>query len=195
MKYLLIVSVMISLVSGSDSLRADTLTGQVSAPGARDNADSVVFIETVPGLTFDAPSENAVMDQENMVFIPRVLPVLVGTEVDFLNSDSVAHNVFTPDKCADEFDLGNWTRGESRSKRFSRPCAATILCFVHPGMEAFVVAVPTPFYAKTDASGSYEIDGIPAGTYTVKVWHPTHESQSVEVVIEGKTTLDFSLDR
>ena len=64
-----------------------------------------------PGKTFPAPKEHAKIDQMNLVFIPHVLPVLVGTTVDFLNSDAVLHNVFSPDACAEKFNLGTWPQG------------------------------------------------------------------------------------
>ena len=70
MKYLLIAAVMSSLASGSGSLRADTLTGQVSVNGAKDNADSVVFIENVPGQAFDAPARRIPMGGLNRKGVP-----------------------------------------------------------------------------------------------------------------------------
>jgi hypothetical protein len=57
-----------------------------------------------------------------------------------------------------------------RSYTFRQPCAATLLCSVHPEMEAFVVAVPTPYFAVTDKSGAYSIQGVPDGAYTVRSW-------------------------
>jgi plastocyanin len=179
----------------SSQAEASTLEGTVTAKGMADNADAVVYIDGIPGKSFPAPKEPVTMDQRNMVFLPRVLPVLIGTTVEFLNSDNVAHNVFSPDKCADEFDLGNWTRGEARSREFNEPCAATILCFVHPGMEAFVVAVPTPYFAKTDQEGRFSIEDLPDGSYTVKVWHPTLKTLTQQVEVKGTTSTDLVLEK
>ena len=58
------------------------------------------------------PRRPTPLDQRNLVFEPHVLPVLVGTTVDFLNSDAVQHNVFSPDACADKFNLGTWPKGQ-----------------------------------------------------------------------------------
>lgn len=174
---------------------AGTLKGKVEAPGMRTDADAVVYIDVVPGKTFEPPSEPALMDQVDLTFVPHVLPVLVGTTVEFLNSDAMLHNVFAPEKCAERFNLGSWPQGQKRGYTFKQPCAATILCNVHPEMEAFVVAVPTPYFAVTDDSGAYLIEDVPDGTYTVKVWHPKLKEKAVEVTVEGDTELDVELGK
>jgi plastocyanin len=174
---------------------AGTLTGTVKATGMRNNADAVVYVDEIPGKTFPPPAKPVEMDQKDLSFIPHVLAVQVGTTVDFLNSDAVLHNVFTPDKCADRFNLGSWPQGEVRSYTFKRPCAATLLCNVHPEMEGFVVAVPTPYSAVTDKAGAYKIEGVPDGSYTVKVWHPKLKEASQAVTVSGDTTVDFTLKK
>ncbi len=174
---------------------AGELKGTVKATGARTNADAVVYLDALPGRSFAAPSEHPRIDQKNMLFVPHVLPVLVGTTVDFLNSDAVLHNVFTPDKCAEKFNLGSWPQGQTRSYTFKQPCAATLLCNVHPEMEAFVVAVPTPYFAVTDKAGAYAINDLPDGAYTVKVWHPKLKETSRPVTIAGATVADFELKK
>ena len=151
----------------------------------RDSADAVVYVAAIAGKTFPAP-KHAKMDQMNLVFSPHVLPVLVGTTVDFKNSDAVLHNVFSADACADKFNLGTWPKGESKSFTFKRECAATLLCKVHPEMEAFVVAVPTPYFAVTKADGSYDIADVPDGGYTVKVWHPKLKATQKAVKVAGR---------
>jgi len=174
---------------------AEGLSGTVRCKGVRDSADAVVWITAIPGKTFPAPKEHVKVDQLNLVFHPRVLPVLVGTTVDFLNSDAVLHNVFTPDGCAEKFNLGTWPKGQIRSYEFKKECVATLLCKVHPEMEAFVVAVQTPYFAVTKADGSYRIADVPDGTYTVKVWHPKLKGTQKSVTVAGATTADFEISR
>jgi len=174
---------------------AGELRGSVKVVGARSSADAVVYIEAIEGKVFAPPSAHATINQKNMLFVPHVMPVLVGTTVDFLNSDPVLHNVFTPDKCADKFNLGSWPRGQTRSFTFKRPCVATLLCNVHPEMEAFVVAVATPFFAVTGSDGTYVIKDLPDGSYTVRVWHPKAKEASRAVNVAGGTVADFELTR
>jgi plastocyanin len=149
-----------------------------------------VYVQSVPGKTFPAPEAHVRIDQQNLTFKPHVLPVLVGTTVDFLNSDAVLHNVFSPDACAEKFNLGTWPKGQTKSFQFKKECVATLLCKVHPEMEAFVVAVPTPYFAVTKADGSYTIADVPDGSYTVKVWHPKLKSMERPVKVAGATAAD-----
>lgn len=182
-------------LSSATVLIAGSLTGTVAATGMRNNADAVVFVDEIPNQSFPPPAEHVEMDQVNLTFVPHVLPVVVGTTVDFLNSDAFLHNVFTPDKCAKKFNLGSWPQGEIRSYTFEAPCTAVVLCNVHPEMEAYVLALPTPYFAVTDKSGAYTISGVPDGAYTVKVWHPKLKETSREVSVAGATTVDFELSR
>ena len=176
-------------------LLAGDLHGKVACKGVRDSADAVVSVAAIPGKTFPAPKEHAKMDQANLVFSPHVLAVLVGTTVDFLNSDAVLHNVFTPDACADKFNLGTWPKGQIKSYEFKKECAAALLCQVHPEMEAFVVVVPTPYFAVTKADGSYRIADVPDGSYTVKVWHPKLKATQKSVTVAGATAAEFEISR
>ena len=171
------------------------LKGTVKALGVKDSGDAVVYVDTIPGKTFPAPGTHALMDQKNLVFIPHVLPVLVGTTVDFRNSDAILHNVFSPDKCADKFNLGSWPQNQTRPHTFNAVCFATLLCNVHPEMEAFVVVLPTPYFAVTDKSGAYSIKDVPDGSYTVKVWHPKLKETSKPITVAGPTTADFQIQR
>ena len=174
---------------------AGELHGKVAVKGVRDSADAVVYVAAIPGKTFPLPKDHVKMDQANLVFNPHVLPVLVGTTVDFLNSDAVLHNVFTPDGCADKFNLGTWPKGQIKSFEFKKECVATLLCKVHPEMEAFVVASPTPYFAVTKADGSYQIPDVPDGAYTVKVWHPKAKGTQKSVTVAGATGADFEIAR
>lgn len=175
------------------SAAAGDLHGKVTCKGVRDSADAVVFVAAIPGKTFPAPKEHAKMDQKNLVFAPHVLPVLVGTTVDFLNSDAVLHNVFSPDACCDKFNLGTWPKGQVKSQVFPRECNAALLCKVHPEMEGFVIAVPTPYFAVTKADGSFTIAGVPDGPVTVKVWHPKCKPAQKAMTVAGMTEAEFTI--
>jgi plastocyanin len=174
-------------------LLAGDIHGTVTATGVRDSSDAVVYVDTIQGKTFPPPTAHARIDQKGLKFLPRVVPVLVGTTVDFLNSDSVLHNVFTPDGCADRFNLGTWPQGQTKTFTFKKACFAALLCRVHPEMEGFVAAVPTPYFAVTSPNGSYEIKDVPDGTYTVKVWHPKLKSATKSVTVKGATQADFTI--
>jgi plastocyanin len=153
--------------------RAGDIKGKVSVQGIKSPENIAVYVDTISGKKFDPPAEHVVVDQRKMNFVPRVTAVLQGTTVDFVNSDSVGHNVYWPSISGNKklaHNLGTWPKGEKKSFQFTDPGSASLLCNVHPEMSAFVVIAPTPYFAVTDSDGSYEIKGVPAGTYTLKTW-------------------------
>jgi plastocyanin len=193
--------VLITMLFLSFSLNASiagNIVGKVKAKGVKNSADAVVYIEKVPGGSFPVPKEHAKIDQKNLKFSPHVLPILVGTTVDFVNSDDVMHNVFSPDMCSEKMNLGTWPKGQMRSYTFKQPgCTATMLCNVHPEMQAYVLALETPYYAVSAENGAYEIKNVPAGKYTLKIWHEKLKAQSVPVEVpeKGNATIDFEIHR
>jgi plastocyanin len=172
-----------------------SITGTVKATGQTTNADAVVYVEHAAGPF--TPSAPAVMDQKSMKFVPRVLAVLLGTTAKFTNSDTVNHNVFSPDH--EKYQLGTWAPGASKDHVFGTcakfPCVYAQLCMIHPEMEGFVVVLQNPYFATTDATGQFKIEGVPPGTYQVGVWHPKLKGppKPVTVEVNKPATVDFTL--
>jgi hypothetical protein len=110
------------------------------------------------------------MDQRNETFVPHVLAVMVGTVVDFPNSDRTYHNVFSLSR-ARRFDLGRYAAGKSRAVRMDRPGVVRVFCDIHSHMNAFILVFNHPFFEVTDAGGRFEMPAVPAGTYTIVGWY------------------------
>jgi hypothetical protein len=140
------------------------------------------------------PAKPIELDQKGMIFLPHVLAVQTGTRVQFLNSDAVAHNVFSPEG---KYNLGTWPQGQTREHMFEKPGVYTQLCRVHPEMEAFIVVLNTPHFAVTDRAGKYAIADVPPGKYTLVAWGEKLKNLKQEVTIEaGKTlTVDLAMAR
>ncbi len=174
-----------------------SITGTVKVAGGASN-DVVVFVERAPG-TSAAPAAPAVMDQKNMKFVPHVLPIVVGTTVKFTNSDTVAHNVFSPD--GEKYNLGTFGPGLSKDHTFAKcakfPCAYTQLCMIHPEMEGFIVVLQNPYFATTNDAGQFTIQGVPPGQYQVGVWQSKGKAAPKAVTVEaGKpATVDFAVGK
>lgn len=197
----LLVLVALALAAlASPCVYAGDIAGKVIAKKKKYLPNTIVYVDSVKG-EFKPPEKHEVMDQKNLVFIPHVLPVLAGTTVDFLNSDNVAHNVFTPDASAEKFNLGTWPTGEIRSykfeKRCDKVCDAVMLCNVHPEMESFVVIMENPYFTTVDEDGNFLIKDVPAGKYSLNVWHPNRKAESQSVVVSENDSLnvEFELKR
>lgn len=189
---------MILMLFMINPLLAGDISGKVTAKGARNAGNAVIYIENIEGAQFAPPKEHALIDQKDLTFIPHVMPVLVGTTVDFHNSDDVLHNVFSPDKCVEKFNLGTWPKGETRSYTFKEPgCISVMLCNVHPEMEAFILALETPYFAMSDEEGSYIIKNVPPGKYTINIWHERLKGEAVEITVpeEGAVTQNFLIKK
>lgn len=177
---------------------AVSISGTVKVTGSASAADVVVYIQQAPG-AFTPPAKPVEMDQKQMQFIPHVLPIVAGTKVAFLNSDPTPHNVFSPDY--EKYNLGTWPQGQTKDYGFAKcakfPCVYAQLCRVHPEMEGYVVVLQNPYFAVTDKTGHYQIEGVPPGSYTVAVWHSKAKAQPKPVTVDAAkpTTVDFTLAR
>jgi len=173
---------------------AGTISGKVSGVAG----ESVVYVDTIQGKTFPAPTKSPVVDQKGLLFQPHITVVQTGTTVEFLNSDKVAHNVFWTNVGGNKklgHNLGTWPQGEKRSFKFDNPGAVPLLCNVHPEMSGYIVVVPTPYSATTDKSGEYKMENVPDGSYTVTAWHEGAKNQSKPVSVSGDTKADFTLSK
>ena len=172
---------------------AGSLSGKVS--GA--SGVSVVWLEAV-GKTFPAPEKHVLVDQKGLKFQPHLVVVQAGTTVDFLNSDTVAHNVFWPSVSGDKkasHNLGTWPKGEKKPFKFEKPGVVPLLCNVHPEMSGYIIVSPTPYFAESDAAGEYKIADVPDGNYTVMVWHEGSKPVSKQVAVKGETKADLTASK
>ena len=108
---------------------------------------SVVYLEVAPREAFArVPDDHATVDQRSETFLPHVLAVTAGTEVDFPNSDETYHNVFSLSRI-ESFDLGRYEAGRSKSVRFDTPGIVRVFCDIHSHMSAFILVFGHRFYA------------------------------------------------
>ena len=121
--------------------------------------------------------------QKNLDFIPRLLPIQVGTTVEFPNEDDTYHSIFSFSK-PKRFDLGRYRKDETPvpSELFDQPGAVVLHCDIHEHMRAIILVLESPFFQRTDAQGNYRITGLPSGHYTFKAW------------LNDKTTLEKQVD-
>lgn len=178
-----------SAVLAADVPGVGIVKGTITIDG-KPATDAVVSIEDLSKeqikTAINKPAKKTI-DQRGQKFIPTVVVIRVGETVDFPNNDKSWHNVYS--KGGDnDFDLGLYPPGKTRSKKFDKPGVSRILCNAHPNMEAFVVVKDHPFFSTTDSRGNYEIKNVPLGKVRVEIWYPNLEvrSDTVEIVRDGE---------
>jgi plastocyanin len=142
---------------------------------------------------FTGQTERPRMTQKGETFVPHVLPVLVGSTVEFPNEDDFYHNVFSV-VAGNRFDLGRYPKGESTRQKFTKPALVVVRCEIHPSMKAFILVLKSPYFASPDEQGRFTIPNVPAGKYTIKAWHPARAEQIriITVPESGEVQADFT---
>ncbi len=162
--------------------------------------DFVVYIEG-PVETSLTPSNIPVqvvtkkkVAQKGAAFSPHVLPVVVGTTVEFPNEDEIFHNVFSISDTK-EFDLGLYKDPEVKRVTFNKQGRVDTFCSIHSKMNCIVLVLENPFFATADKRGRYSIPNVPPGTYQLKAWHERLPSQRKTIVVDedGEVRVDFTL--
>ncbi|GAX62431.1 hypothetical protein SCALIN_C31_0066 [Candidatus Scalindua japonica] len=174
-----------------------SITGTVKCKRVRHPQDVVVYIEEVNGNDYPAPEEKGILDQLNLTFVPHVIAVQKGTKIDFPNSDSVRHNLYSPPDCCKQFNLGTYDVGVIKTVDFDQACSVPLLCNVHAEMSAFVLVLNNPYFSVTEKDGVFKIDNVPPGTYKVSAWHEKLRTITKDVTVEaGKAAnIDFNLKK
>jgi len=159
--------------------------------------DAVVYIARIPveveSTLVRSPQPRHELAQKDEAFVPRVVAVARGGEVDFPNRDPIYHNVFSLSPTR-RFDLGKYRQGHSKTVRFDRAGVVKVYCDIHAEMEAFVLVLSNHAFAQPSADGSFELPDLPAGRYELHVWHPDLPEivRSVEVPEHGDVRLELS---
>jgi plastocyanin len=162
--------------------------------------DFVVYVEGQVGTNTAATTNLVIVStkriaQHGAAFSPHVLPVTVGTTVEWPNDDNIYHNVFSMSD-AKQFELGLY-KGNPPDKRvtFDKTGRVDVFCSIHENMHCVVLVLPNSYFASTDDNGDYKIPNVPPGTYTLRAWHERLPADERQVVVpaDGEVKADFTL--
>jgi plastocyanin len=162
-------------------------------------AEALVYLRNV-SYSGGAPSEPAVLDQVGCIYEPHVFGMMAGQDLLIKNSDATLHNIHSMPKVNKEFNFAMPKVVKEKTATFgkSEPAPFYIKCDVHPWMKTWVLVSDHPYFAVTDASGNFSIDGIPPGTYEVVCWQEKFKKKSLTATVtigDGETTQDFTFTR
>ncbi|HEY2842340.1 MAG TPA: hypothetical protein VGJ09_01775 [Bryobacteraceae bacterium] len=189
-----------TLCAGSVSGRVELRDSQDAAVRKHmDFSGVVVWLEPVAGSTplpavARPASDGAVarMIQKDKTFTPHVLPIRVGTSVDFPNFDPIFHNAFS-NYNGKIFDVGLYPPGTSQRVPFTRPGIVRVFCNIHAAMSAVILVLNTPYFETTPKNGSYQLKDIPPGEYSLRFFHERATQQTLDSLTRRVTVPDGSV--
>ncbi len=166
---------------------------------AEENKGLKNAVITIEGLVNEnaSPTQKLVVDQRDCIYVPHLQVALLGPKgIDLvvLNNDGIFHNVHGYLDNVGKFNLVHPPDQEELHIKLTEPGILNLKCDMHPWMSAYVIIMKgKPYYAVTDEKGSFTIDNVPAGTYTVKMWHEGVTSQTKQVSIKAgeETRIEF----
>ena len=165
-----LLSLLAALLGSVGAVAAATLVVSVQTLDGRALPGAVVTVRSLDGPTRHAVPLRAVMDQVDRAFVPDLLVIPVGSTVEFPNSDSVSHQIysFSPAK---RFQLPLYRGKPYPPVHFDQAGVVTLGCNIHDEMLAYLLVTDAPWYGRTDEAGSWSTE-VPRGRYRVALWHP-----------------------
>ncbi len=149
--------------------------------------------EGLPDRSWPASNEEVVLDQDGCVYEPHVLGVRAGEDIVVRNSDGLLHNVNAQPETNRGFNMGQPTNMESRRSFAQQEVMIPVTCEVHGWMNAYIGVVDHPFFAVTGDDGTFQLEGLPPGTYTVEAWHERLGTQTMQVTVAAQQTEEVEL--
>jgi plastocyanin len=187
---------------GDDPAAAGSVKGVLSAKGGRSPARTVVYLEPAAGAPTATASPGAApaplrISQKDATFRPDFVVVAAGDTVQFVNDEAadIDHNVYSFSK-GNRFDLGIAGRGAVKEVRFEAPGRVTVYCSLHKFMEMTVLVLPSRLFAHPDASGAFEIGGVPPGRYVLRTSQasPRWKEAALEVTVEAGRAVEAKVE-
>ena len=183
------------LLAASCAAQAATIEGRIvlfsdgKPLRAEEAADAVVYFRpTNPGAVAAAPKPYTMTTQRKQ-FVPRILPVTVGSTVEFPNQDPILHNAFSTSK-DNAFDIGLYGQGEGKAQKFDHAGYVRVYCNVHHSMVGHILVLDTPYFTHPDAQGAFTLKDLPAGKGDIVVWFdratPWHREITLDKAAPGK---------
>jgi plastocyanin len=165
---------------------------------AEEAAEVVVYFRSAAPSVVKPPSTPFEMSTQRKQFVPRILPVVVGSEVRFPNQDPILHNAFSTSK-DNAFDVGLYGTGEAQTVTFTHAGYVRVYCNVHHSMVGHILVLDTPYFTRPGADGSFRLVDLPSGKGDLVIWHdratPWHEEAVPGETAPVDVTLDLDLRR
>jgi plastocyanin len=169
--------------------------GRVNANGTLPNA-FVYVSKGAENVSKTASAEAVTLEQKECEYVPHVLGIMVGQTLRVVSDDPTTHNIHVIPKAGHDFDVTQQPGSPAVTTKFSKPqIMVPVHCNIHNWMQAYIGVVTNPYYAVTGDEGTFQIKGVPAGSYTLSIWTATFGTQEREVTVRAgeMASVDFTL--
>jgi plastocyanin len=136
----------------------------------------------------DPPKEKVIFDQIGCIYVPHVLTLQTGQELEIVNSDPTLHNVHSLSKDNPSFNIAQPKQGMRLTRKFEKPEVFKVKCEVHTWMSAYIGVFSHSYHAVTGEDGSFKLAKLPAGEYTIEAWHEKYGIQTAKVKVTATET-------
>ncbi len=165
---------------------------------AEEAAEAVVYFRPASSSPLTPSSSEYTMSTERKQFVPRILPIVVGSVVRFPNQDAILHNAFSTSK-NNPFDVGLYAEGEGHTVTFTHAGYVRVYCNVHHSMIGHILVLDTPYFTHPDAQGHFNLADLPEELGDLVVWHdrakPWHIKATPGETSASEVLLDLNLRR
>ncbi len=168
---------------------------------AADGKLANVFVYVKEGLgdrQFPTSTEGVTIDQHGCLYHPHVLAIQTGQDLIIKNSDGILHNINTQPSVNQGFNVSQPVAMETSKTFSSAEVMIPVKCDVHGWMEAYIGVQDHPYMAVSGADGTFTLENLPPGTYTIEAWHELYGTQTQTVTVAaqgtGEVTFDYSSD-
>lgn len=159
---------------------ASELSVTVQQVDGRPFADAVVIAEPATPAPRPRAPLKASMDQRDLMFVPDILVIRTGTAVDFPNSDQVRHQVYSF-SAAKTFQLSLYAGSTHPAVVFDKPGLVSLGCNIHDSMIGYIYVTDSPWFGRTDRQGIIVLRDLPAGEYTLQLWHSRINDEAAQL--------------
>lgn len=155
----------------------------------------LVYVKEGAQGSFTTPATAVTLTQEGCIYKPHVFGIQAGQKLEIVNSDPTLHNINCQPKANKKFNIAQPSKGMKSAKSFDKPeVPVSFKCNVHPWMAAYAGVFDHPYFAVSGEDGSFQIQGLPAGSYTVEAWHEKLGTQSQKVTVADGETKELSFN-
>lgn len=141
-----------------------------------------------------AEPQKVTLDQNGCEYHPHVLAFVAGSSVDIVNPDGILHNVHSYSKANSSFNMAQPKFKKTLTVKVEKPEVIQVKCDVHGWMSGWFFVAEHPYFSVTDNSGSFKLTDVPAGTYTLEVWHETLGKQTQKVTVKPKEEVKVTFE-